>query len=62
MLLAKKNVQLLEEKTKREEKEIDIQIKDQTFKLLNVKIEDASIDGNKLFLYANFLFFPLSSV
>lgn len=44
---------MLEEKTKREEKEIDIQIKDQTFKLLNVKIEDASIDGNKLFLYAN---------
>lgn len=44
---------MLEEKTKREEKEIDILVKDQTFKLLNVKIEDASIDGNKLFLYAN---------
>ena len=44
---------MLEEKTKREEKEIDIFVKDQTFKLLNVKIEDASIDGNKLFLYAN---------
>ena len=44
---------MLEEKTKREEKEIDILVKDQTFKLLNVKIEDASIDGNKLYLYAN---------
>lgn len=44
---------MLEEKTKREEKEIDIHVKGQTFKLLNVKIEDASIDGNKLFLYAN---------
>lgn len=44
---------MLEEKTKREEKEIDILVKDQTFKLLNIKIEDASIDGNKLFLYAN---------
>lgn len=44
---------MLEEKTKREEKEINILVKDQPFKLLNVKIEDASIDGNKLFLYAN---------
>lgn len=44
---------MLEEKTKREEKEIDILVKDQIFKLLNVKIEDASIDGNKLYLYAN---------
>ncbi|MCM1253636.1 MAG: ATP-binding protein [Clostridium sp.] len=44
---------MLKEKTKREEKEIDIFVKDQTFKLLNIKIEDASIDGNKLFLYAN---------
>ena len=44
---------MFEQKTKREEKEIELQIKEQKFNLINMKIEDQSIAGNKIFLYAN---------
>lgn len=44
---------MFENKIKREEQEIEIEISGEKFSLLNTKVEDSSVGGSKLYLYAN---------
>lgn len=45
--------EMFERKIKRERQDVEIEINGEKFSLLNTKVEDSSIGGSKIFLYAN---------
>ena len=44
---------MVEKKIKREESDVKVEVGGECFSLLNTKVEDSSIGGSKIFLYAN---------
>lgn len=44
---------MFEQKIKRESQKVEINILDETFFLMHMKVEDSSVGGSKLYLYAN---------